>query len=786
MRKNRRISGFTMAELLIVVAIIAVLGGVSFIAVQRYDRSMAQLERDSIAKEIFVAAQNHLTMADSQGYPGVTSYGTAGTMTGVDTKPNIYYFDADGFTAAGTSALDLMLPFGSVDETVRGGGSYIIRYQSNPATVLDVFYCVPSGKYSYDLSAGDYEKAMALRGNDKKASRRDSSAFNNAVIGWYGGDVTIDVGEKLVPPEIEVINAERLVVKVKNLNSAVNTKGQEAENEIASLKLIITGVTSKAQAAIELHVSPSGNNSDRYATPIADEYTVVLDDITRANTQFASLEADTTARFQPGEDITVQAVAFSNTTLTNIAYSAEITTNSLFADISETLDTAMIGNIRHLENLDDHISGVTHDGEPLKITKAAQIAFQNVYEVEAEITGDTTDDSVMEDLDWSDFTDAIRRAKDSTEPVKIYDLTSDGNPTEGDCFRPISPSYALAYNGQGHAVSSVVVKYPSNAGIFGAVTGGSISNLEIVDCDITGSGDNGNAGALAGSITGTEVSNVLAHNKPDSTPTTIQATGSAGGLVGLMSGGSVNASAAALYVKGVTDAGGLIGKITANGTDGGSVDHSYAGGHTRDAAYEANKINVSATDNAGGLVGSAGGATIENSYSTCSATGKVVGGLVGEASGKIDNCYATGLVRCTTGEDGAKVDGALEGAFAGSYTGSSATGLYYEIINERLDDTANPYLLPVGNITAAVTGVSALDADTTAYNTFVGAPANWQPAEAYDKAKLDELFGEGKYPLKTVDQLKTIEGGTTGLFVATHYGDWPAPETLVVNTKSTT
>jgi len=68
MDKNRKVRGFTMAEMLIVVAIIMVLSGVAFIAVASHQRSMAQLERDTVAKEIFVAAQNHLTMAESQGY----------------------------------------------------------------------------------------------------------------------------------------------------------------------------------------------------------------------------------------------------------------------------------------------------------------------------------------------------------------------------------------------------------------------------------------------------------------------------------------------------------------------------------------------------------------------------------------------------------------------------------------------------------------------------------------------------------------------------------------------
>ena len=156
MRKNNN-RGFTMAEMLIVIAIIGVLAAVAFIAVQNHQRSMAQLERDTIAKEIYFAAQNHLTMAESQGYltgtadSGITTafFGleetaTDSSKTGTIVNANtgkIYYTVVNGGTSfISTPVLDLMLPFGSIDETVRGGGSYIIRYQANPAIVLDVFY----------------------------------------------------------------------------------------------------------------------------------------------------------------------------------------------------------------------------------------------------------------------------------------------------------------------------------------------------------------------------------------------------------------------------------------------------------------------------------------------------------------------------------------------------------------------------------------------------------------------------------------------------------------------
>ena len=67
MQNNRQKKGFTLAEALIVIAIIAVLSAVIFVAVFAYLRSMTKLEYDNYAKEMFIAAQNHLSMAESQG-----------------------------------------------------------------------------------------------------------------------------------------------------------------------------------------------------------------------------------------------------------------------------------------------------------------------------------------------------------------------------------------------------------------------------------------------------------------------------------------------------------------------------------------------------------------------------------------------------------------------------------------------------------------------------------------------------------------------------------------------
>jgi len=301
---------------------------------------------------------------------------------------------------------------------------------------------------------------------------------------------------------------------------------------------------------------------------------------------------------------------------------------------------------------------------------------------------------------------------------------------------------------------------------------------------------------------------------------TITAAGDAGGLIGNADNCTVSKSAAALVVKGTTNAGGLIGSVTGNNN---TVTACYSGGHTYSGApaydstadrpdarnskntypvryYDADNnpmYNVTATGGtAGGLIGSAGTATISNSYSTCSASGTEAGGFVG-TGGAISNSYCTGLV---SGKN-------AEGAFAasGASLDTDKPNYYFEIINERrnTDSNHNPvsgyeYLQPLGDVTLNVTtGVTAFDSSADTYNKIVGAQTAWKDAIPYDAGGTD-TFGlkvyykktDGKtgYNLQTVEQLsggdgslKIKEGDTTDYFVATHYGDWPAPEEFIFN-----
>ena len=802
-----------MAELLMVVAILVALFGVAFVAVQNHQRSMTQLEYDTIAKEIFVAAQNHLTAAESQGYlgqiTGPSGYGEESSFD-EDETDEVYYV-TKGATGQGT-ILDLMLPFGSIDETIRAGGSYIIRYQPSSARVLDVFYSNPGPVTAWLTISGEpldgkYANLMEnFRGDDKKADRRRCSAINGAVVGWYGDGDALPVGDKLEAPQVLIHNEETLCVEVTDTNASD-----------ISLVLIVTGETSKAKKAFDLR------KSDTRVSTVAEGYKIILDDITGEKLHFADLDANTATEFIPGENLTIEAVAYNNNALTNVAYSGKGRTNSLFADPSsyevavsadlspaeltkingtvvfkaETDSTAnstgiaAVANFRHLENLDKYVSGCGKD-ETLNYTAAVQLT------------------NLTDDLSWTKF------IGDATfgDTVCSEEESSYKGKTGKDKYWPVNLEKGFVYDGRGHSISDVVTDgnapgEDKNVGLFRTLNGCTVRNLELLDFMVKGTGT-ANAGALAGTISdaegaNTSVSNVLVRNSKEndssfSSTKNITADASAGGLIGSMSGGVVTGCATAVYVSGGTNAGGLIGSAS-----GGSVTACYSAGHTKDGSYqdwldvEGHGYDVTGAT-AGGLIGSST-ADLTDSYSTCSVSGTSTagGGFVGNASGgSIDNCYAVGLVETDPVGQGSRASN--RGAFAGTASGTASFSdcLYYGIINEvkrteGQDGTATTvfdhYLGAVGDAADAVDGITEIDLNADTYGIFVGAPDDWTKAEPNDDAL--NTYYQGKYNLKGISRLAvpagTSTGGTTDTtepIVYTHYGDWPAPEIFIVNSSS--
>lgn len=739
MNKLKNRMGFTLAEVLLVVAILGVLSGVSAVSVTSYQRGMARFECDGIAKEIFVAAQNHLTVSKGQGYLGAleSDYGTAEIKDG--NKTGVYYYavtrgnvDLNG----GDKMFRLMLPFGSVDETVRVGGSYIVRYLPEAGMVLDVFYCQYSGKYKNSLSnlSGDEYKDLLTYSGDNNVSRRKQYGSN--VLGWYGVDAQIAtimfnrVVAQLPVPLVEVRNEEKLYVKLIKLDGF--------DMNLDRIQIIVTGLTSGAREVFSLDSLNS--------------YTAVLDDVTGTDKHFCEIDAGD-VDFIPGENISIQAVAYREAAPTDDnykkpSYSAPVMTNSLFADGS-TETVAKIANIRHLENLDKVVSKLDeHDNKnKLNISSAVQVIG----------------------MSWTEFQKKIYGADTGYEGVNVVPPT----PTSriGSGYYPISPDYALSYDGQSNSISDVKTTGEANAGVFGSVSEvTAISNLELIDFNISGTT---RAGALAGTLQNCNVENVLARNSTDAPETNISAPES-GGLVGILSGGSVTKSAAAVIVNGSTFAGGLIGRASSNVT-ACYVTGCYSGGHTTNGSYEEwlkkpqHHYDV-AGGTAGGLIGAQSlDVEVSCSYSTCSVSGSTAGGFVGSGApgSSIVNCYSTG-----------KVNEATAYAFIGTGSPTLTGNSYYSGVNVIKNENDFELLAPgVGVYDSSE--ITAFDLNAGTYNDFVGISfEHWDEARTYDETLVN--YYSGKYNLKSVKRLDDSVADED--FVATHYGDWPSPEVFFINT----
>ncbi|MCR5343358.1 MAG: hypothetical protein K6E70_08355 [Butyrivibrio sp.] len=350
--------------------------------------------------------------------------------------------------------------------------------------------------------------------------------------------------------------------------------------------------------------------------------------------------------------------------------------------------------------------------------------------------------------------------------------------------------------------NKVITGAGDTAGVVGVLNSSSIEDCVIKNISVKTTA--GSAGALVGKATSAKVENTLAYNgeitgvEGSNTPGTtvgfddskLEITGArnAGGLIGEMEGGSVTGAAAALYVRATGgNAGGFVGNAR-----GASIDMCHSGGHTvtldnKIGRYDKvqsdgskGRVNVIGSGNAGGFAGKLDGASVQNSYSTCSATAGTVGGFVGASSGgTISKSYAVGQVFFT--------NAASAGGFAGSLGGAGVSDdHYFEIINPTED---GKYLQGVGNVKKDVEGLKAIDKplekgeDEYEYNKFMLAAADLTMARQDKTHRYDSELQPAIFAMPFCSQLKDATASDM-FFVEAHYGDWPIVETLVINADS--
>lgn len=210
----RKQQGFTVQEMLVVIAITVILLGVSIVGVVAYVRHLQLKELDNAAREIFMAAQNRAILigsdkvkkaavkADDQNRIDhveiIPSEGDEAT-----TQITVYYVHSSD-----EETMKELLPREAIDPALWDGDFYI-SYEPESASVVDVFYSDDTLPVEGEL-ADFADFYMRWRKADKEERMK-----SRPMIGYYGGDsAESGTALSLRTPVIQITNDNDLQVQV--------------------------------------------------------------------------------------------------------------------------------------------------------------------------------------------------------------------------------------------------------------------------------------------------------------------------------------------------------------------------------------------------------------------------------------------------------------------------------------------------------------------------------------------------------------------------------------------
>lgn len=568
--KQKRRAAFTLAEFLTVIAIVGILASLSFVAVIHYQRKLRRLEMDQ-------TAQNHLTLEVSSGtIPRLLHMEAQGefsddqkqaklgisvdnTVLAEEKEGNIYGVlyvpekqagqpESEQEESGGEMALasanvteeirQRLLPFGSIDETVRGDGSYLIFYDPEAGLVREVWY---SDRYQFVQTDIGSEALLAAASDAGKRERFTGANSNykdqKLPIGYYASG-------NLEVPELPVEEFEAPTVKLVN-DDILYAKIEDPNKNEHSLSLFVKGEKSGTTGYIEINppetsrsarvakVSGASGNSD-------GTYQVILDDIaapagTGTSTGFKFMDFNQPAQtdmifqqdergfasFIPGENIFVYAQVFNNEALSQVKTSNIESGSSLFASIS-TDRSAEIGSFRHLENLDERVSG----WDPDQLYTGAVTTSKTVTAMQNSDLTWKAGENIADESGYCGHVAKLHTAfgsnflNQNAETISIaYRVTDQTNAdrtnptaqayiTEAGSYLPLSLPYPLDYQGNtyridglqvGKTAGSSITAVDGTGGLFGTVTQDmSVKNLLICQPVVR---TKASAGALIGAVT---------------------------------------------------------------------------------------------------------------------------------------------------------------------------------------------------------------------------------------------------------------------------------------------
>ncbi|MCR4797766.1 MAG: prepilin-type N-terminal cleavage/methylation domain-containing protein, partial [Lachnospiraceae bacterium] len=664
-RRNR--AGFTMAEVLMVVAIIGILAAIAAPAAGTIQKRMRQTELDSKAEIIYTAAQNRISEMKAGAADGILQPGTPGNnitryvdASGAlsipgDADPSevedgsLYFFTKDE-TTPGTAGESVMVT-GLIEQDLLNQ-IWIVEFNPETGMVYSVFY----SEKETDLISRYKNSGTHLDELRDKSVRLAAGA----TVGYYRGNTGSAKRAATLKPHIEIHNEDTLTVDIwcdrpSDIGStnhlAFLVTIEDAYGHAYSKWYTIDGKRGEEDGHDIDLTGQLTKSGFRYSM------TLTLDDLSATDNskRFYNLygEGNTSRnvdeRLVSGTNITVTARVFCPGD-TRVDKSRPVTdeSNSLYDfDTGNTKTTAYITNTRHLQNLEWEAS---HNADIDTARQTADIDFH--------VDGSGTE--------WFDesvrgFTPIVNSALKSYLVDESTETDSEGNTV---IHHPV-------------ITGLTVNNTTGNAGLFGALYGGQ----KVQGVYLTGMTVNGRyAGSVAGTVEegdradkaeGVTLNGCRCYLEESDYKNTTYTNAwnvparidgeDAGGLIGRLSSGK-------LYINDSL-ASSMVGHITL--AEGGSV--------TSDRSASV-----------GGLIGrvSGGEAHLSTSYADCYLRGTNMGGLVGISNAKavIADCYSAGYVYMYDGSKGAGIGLPENTDFTmnRSYTimtrqskGETETGSYY-------------------------------------------------------------------------------------------------------------
>jgi len=275
MSKKINRKGYTMAEMMVVIGIIAVLCAIAIPSIIAISRSLAFKEANDYAESIFMAVQDNLTEMRSEGRLIELRDCWEKKIADLDDNKG-FPLDEDALnkdqymycTSQDTAVYDVILPATAIDSTVRDG-NILIEYNPYTGNVYSVFYCKRGNPLSYDGN------------NGTTAVTRDEEARKELKLGYYCGSTLsgIPITEDETKATISYDNGEEGIVRVSvpvpksyKTNPNAFLTGLKVDLKITAETLKIKDESGKViERSITIPVKAEGGTDDNCKITVNDE-----------------------------------------------------------------------------------------------------------------------------------------------------------------------------------------------------------------------------------------------------------------------------------------------------------------------------------------------------------------------------------------------------------------------------------------------------------------------------------------------------------------------------------